>query len=70
MPNIGSAFHAATPIHFSRLHFWPYRMFHSRIFSRLYTVIWYRRTCAQAIWVVLHTLPHITVCVITGYRAV
>jgi len=32
--NIGSAFHTSLLLHFPPLHFWPYRIFHSRIFSR------------------------------------
>jgi len=35
MYNIGSAFHTACLLlHFPPLHFWPYRIFHSRIFRR------------------------------------
>ena len=35
MHNIGSASHTACLLlHFPPLHFWPYRIFHSRIFSR------------------------------------
>jgi len=34
MYNISSAFHTACLfLHFPPLHFWPYRIFHSRIFS-------------------------------------
>jgi len=36
MYDIGSAFYTSwSLLHFPPLHFWPYRIFHSRIFSRL-----------------------------------